>query len=591
METKHVTLNAARIAAGATFWDEIHTIILHGTVTAGGLSGPYQQVLELATGRFVASYQLGGVKISKGFDGAQAWQCGATGEVTLQNSDAALRAARTEAYLLGRGYFFTERWPAMLEHVHGMPETIDGKQLRVTPDAGDPIVLSFDAVTNLLAYSTQNIFGKEMFKRFSDYRCVAGVQLAFRIESGSGIGRTDMAIQMDHVEINIGIDARAFAPPIEQFKDFEFLLNARQAHVRVAVFNNHIFVPVTINGQAMRFMLDTGAVALITPAAALRAGLHGDGALAVRGPGKDTASAGFVCLETMIIGEVLALHQQMLCVLDLRELSDVEGVQVDGLLGHELFKRLVVRIDYLNATVTFMPPNQFEAKADECSLAITFQAHLPTVRASLGGVESAFWLDTGNRNALTLWRQFVDAHPDLIQSQSTPSIVGWGIGGAVQGRFAIGTQFALGPLCFPAPLLSLPDAHEGATATRHVAGNIGGALLRQLLLTFDYSRQCVYLRPNAEFGANFRADCSGMWVNQHATMFLIVAIMPKAPAALAGLQVDDVIRRINETDANTWTLNDFRLLLSEPGAVVNLQLKRGQQTLDSLLTLQQLVAN
>ena len=84
-------------AAGGAAWARVRTLHLEGRVHAGGLSGPCEQWIALEPARFALRLALGPATMSLGFDGVQAWQRSANGEVMVQDSEAGRRAAATDA--------------------------------------------------------------------------------------------------------------------------------------------------------------------------------------------------------------------------------------------------------------------------------------------------------------------------------------------------------------------------------------------------------------------------------------------------------------------------------------------------------------
>ena len=103
---------------------------------------------------------------------------------------------------------------------------------------------------------------------------------------------------------------------------------------------------------------------------------------------------------------------------------------------------------------------------------------------------------TGNRNELTLWTPFVEAHPRRdVYGAGAETTIGHGVGGTVLGRVSRAQRLVLGPLAIEAPVVTVPSRRDGITAMRGVAGNIGGGLLRRFVVSFDYAGGVVHLAP------------------------------------------------------------------------------------------------
>ena len=108
---------------------------------------------------------------------------------------------------------------------------------------------------------------------------------------------------------------------------------------------------------------------------------------------------------------------------------------------------------------------------------------------------------------------FVEEHGLAARYATTAeTTIGWGIGGRAQGRLARGGRLALGGLHVDAPVLRLPVDNGGALAIRHVAGNIGGEILRRFVVTLDYARAASYTsgwrtRTRANRSRSIGRDC------------------------------------------------------------------------------------
>ena len=272
--------------------------------------------------------------------------------------------------------------------------------------------------------------------------------------------------------------------------------------------------------------------------------------------------------------------------------DDVEGVQVDGVLGVELFKRLVVQVDYAARELLLADSATFVAPAAAASLPITFFGHFPGIAAEIDGVAGQFWLDTGNRGGLVLLTPFVQEHGLAARYATSPlTTIGWGVGGRAEGRLARGARLVLGDLVVAAPVLRLPVDNGGALATRHVAGNIGGEILRRFVVSFDYARRVVHLAENADAGQPFDADRSGLWINRHAQGAVVGAVMAGGPADAAGLRVDDVIVAVDGDALPATGLAALRCRLARaaPSTRLMLAVRRGEATIQAALVLRDLV--
>ena len=588
-----ILARAFAAAGGADAWARVRTLRFAGRVQAGGLTGPYEQWIELESGRHAMRLSLGPAAMAGGYDGTQAWQRSANGEVVVQDAEAGCRTAATDAWINARGWWFAQRHAAAIESL-GRREA-DGAAfdvLRCVPEGGQWVELWFDASTSLLARLVQEQLGRPSMRRFEDYRETGGLRLPFRIASGNGDPRFDRVTEIAAVAIDEAPPAGAFDVPSQAFTDVAFLAGATQARLPIELLNNHVFLAVEIAGHALRFLLDTGGVNLLAAATAQRIGLASVGAVEARGPGEKSVASGFARVDRLVIGGAVALERQLLRVLDMPGFDDVEGVQVDGVLGVELFKRLVVQVDYAARELLLADSATFVAPAAAASLPITFFGHFPGIAAEIDGVAGQFWLDTGNRGGLVLLTPFVEEHGLAARYATSPlTTIGWGVGGRAEGRLARGGSLVLGNVVVDSPVLRLPVDNGGALAIRHVAGNIGGEILRRFVVTFDYARRVVHLVANEAAGRPSDVDRSGLWINRHAQGAIVGAVMAGSPADEAGLRVDDVVVAVDGEAVAAIGLDALRGRLAEssPGTRVSVDGLRGEAAIQAALVLRDLV--
>jgi hypothetical protein len=91
--------------SGGARWEAIGAIETTSTVTVGGMTGSVSSLEDVRTGRFRTASTVGGMATAEGFDGTVAWQQTVGGEIALRDAPAAVQLARTQRWLIARGYF------------------------------------------------------------------------------------------------------------------------------------------------------------------------------------------------------------------------------------------------------------------------------------------------------------------------------------------------------------------------------------------------------------------------------------------------------------------------------------------------------
>jgi len=586
-----------KAASGGAHWDAARSWHGDGTLDAGGLNGEYHVTVDLRSGRSVDAYKLGSVEGGDGYDGTRGWERDPGGEVAALDAPDALRRARSQAWLDARAYWFPQRITSTLGKVEA--RAVDGRTYRVlhvTPRDGDELTLWFDEHA-LLARSVQLQGGETATTSYDDYRDAGGVQLPFHVVTDltDAAGRTDprrrVEVRLQHVALDVAVTDADFAMP--QMSATARIDNAAGiTTIPFELVNNHIYVDGRIDGKPAHFLLDTGGGNLLTPAAAKRFGLSGEGKLAMGGSGEDRVDVALAHAGEVRIGDA-ALSKPVFYVLDLGQLAAVEGVNLDGLVGYEMFRRFDVRIDYAKHEVTLSESGKVPPPASATVLPFTLDEHTPIVTATLDGLPLRMTVDTGSRSSLTLDSPFVRAHDLLTRYHAEgESVVGWGVGGAARGNAVRFGTLQLGALKIDGIAGELFTGSKGAFANPDLGGNLGGGVLRRFTVAFDYQAKKMYLAPNAQFGTADAFDRSGLWLLADGAALKVADVAPGSAAARAGVRSGDQITAFDDEAVASRVLADWRLLLRElpTGQDVTLDIERAGRRVTLHMTMADRIA-
>lgn len=586
-------LHEFKTASGGARWDGLHTLKADGELHIGGLSGDYHAACDLLTGRSHESYKLGPVEGADGYDGHVQWSKDPGGEVATMNAPEASRRARTQAWLDARAYWYPKRLAASVGKA--TDRVLDGRAYRVvtaTPSAGDPVTLWFAADTHLLMRVVQRAGADTATTVLTDYRRVDGVMLPFHAATDltDAAGRTDprrrTEVRYAHFEFNVALADNEFAPP----------KMTATAHIEDAggvtripfdLVNNHIYIDAAVDGKPVRMLVDTGGVNLLTPAAAHRLGLASEGKLAASGVGEKRTDLALARGKQVRVGAAVLDHP-VFYVIDLGNLARVEGVEFDGLVGYEMFRRFGVTIDYAGKQLVLANPAKFTPPAGATELAFDMSERMPIISGTLDGLPVRMTVDTGSRSSLTLNSPFVRKHQLVDRYHAAPeSVLGWGVGGASRARpVRLGT-LRLGNLDVDDVAGDLFTGTKGGFTDPDQSGNLGGGVLHRFTIAFDYAHRKMYLKPNGAFGAPDAFDRSGLWLLAGDKALDVADVARNSAAERAGMHEGDHVLTINGKPIATKTLGDWRALLRESpaGTKVALRVRRDKTVRDVVLVL------
>jgi hypothetical protein len=364
--------------------------------------------------------------------------------------------------------------------------------------------------------------------------------------------------------------------------------------VPITVEDGQVIVEVTINGSPhIPMILDTGAEDTLTEQAAAILGLDTYGGDVVRASSGGTVRTGRTQIYSLKIGG-FSLSHQIFRVASLPSYITDRGTKtpVAGFIGYELFAQFAVRLDYSNRTIALRREKGISHRKNSSRLALLMLGNVPAVRARADGVWGIFAIDTGSGGALTLRREFVEGysfdkrHPAQLRVKSGAAD---GIYDSIVTRidnFDIGNSRVLRPVArYPA------SAAAGWPPFAESDGSIGYEILQQFAVTFDYRRREVLLERSNMFGRKAVQGTTGFQaVKVGSEGFSVVTVLDDSPAAVAGMDVGDLITEIDGVPTGAMSRADFTVPFRRPeGTVALLSVSRGGSRQKVALTLKELL--
>lgn len=369
--------------------------------------------------------------------------------------------------------------------------------------------------------------------------------------------------------------APAFSAAAEtQATDYGINGGAETVTVPFDLINNHIYVSALINGALpMRLIVDTGGSLILTKSAAARA-------KSANGAGRSEPGGGTLRLAEVRIGGAY-LRNQRVAVLGLdRFFQSVEGVNADGIIGFELFRRFVVHIDYATSQLTLALPGALDLEAAGTPVPFSYDHQVPTVHGAIDELQGALIIDTGNRESLTLFTPFVDGHGLRAKyAASVTGVGGYGFSGPLREQDVRVRKLRLGDKVVSNVIAGLSLAKRGAFASANGAGSVGTGVLKRFAVTFDYGHRDLYLTETGRSPVASVDDRSGLFLVRDGKEVKVLGVFTSSPAYCAGVRADDVVTAIDDASIDSLTLPSIRRLLDGPaGTPVSVSLRSNAGT-------------
>jgi hypothetical protein len=534
----HALFARDRTASGGDAWRGIRALRSIGTVTQGGASNPFAEVVNHDTGWSKSTTRVGSLVDVSGYDGA-AWDFQG-GPVTEQTLPGLVADNVTAAYVARDGWWNPADAASMT--------ALGDDAVRVVPRGGSPVDVWFDRHTGLIARMIAHTDTGPVSTVVDDYRTVDNVIIAFRSDSHDATGAETLQ-QARAVEPLTRVAASAFARP--QARLSGTVSGAVPALVPFEKTGRPgaILVTVRAGARTLPVIFDSGGANFFVPEGARRLGLRGAGGLSIGGVGNASLSASIAALPSLALGRAV-LHDQhaILAPLPYAFVHQSRNINAYGLVGAEFLQAFRTSFDFVRLRMRLAPFSSAAAPAPGASVLPVFSdGEHAYVRAAIDGVSGIFLLDTGDSGDITIFRRFANAH-HLFAGTGLPYLAVGGVGGHLAYHRYRARSFALGGATMHAPPVTLSDATAGSFASRSVAGNIGLRVIARYDITFDLRGARVTLAPNSAFSAPYLVDRSGLSLDQPTpAAFTVLSVVPGAPAAQAGLETGATIVAVNGT--------------------------------------------
>ncbi len=378
----------------------------------------------------------------------------------------------------------------------------------------------------------------------------------------------------------------------------------KTATIKFKLISNLIVIPLSINGSdTMNFILDTGVKSPIITELTMvdELELNYMKPINLKGLGSDGSTQAYQSGDNSIKIDGLTARKQLINVVidDNFQISKILGIPVHGLIGFNMFRQYVVRVNYKSRQIKLYKPQfwKYRPRRKDIVLPIHFTKNKPMVRAEVmqrdseEPIDVLLMVDTGASDAL--WLGLNSSKKIKLPEKKVHSYLGAGINGDLYGYKGRIDGIWIGGKILDEPIVAYPDSgsiqHLMMVENRN--GTIGGELLRRFTLYFDYFNSRLVMRPNSSFKDDFNYNMSGLEIIAPVPgvpVFTISSLDEGSPAAKAGLQVNDQILKLNRWFHTSLSLNDINLVLRQnKGKKVKITVLRGGQEIKTSFVLKE----
>ena len=351
-----------------------------------------------------------------------------------------------------------------------------------------------------------------------------------------------------------------FLLPINAQSKFVLKSDLKHQKINFKLISNLIIIPIEINGKELSFILDSGVSSTVLfnlmPSDSLE--LKNIETIVLQGLGEgDNVEALLSKRNHFRMKNIQNNDQNLYIIINAKiDLSAKLGETIHGIIGYDLLKDFIVRIDYQKKQIHFYDPIKYtHKKCKKCEvLDLEFNKNKPYINAFAAIFENQplipvkLLIDSGGSDALWLFEN----SKTEIKSSSNYFIdyLGEGLSGSIYGKRSRINLFKIGNFEFKEPTASFPDSSSVAFVKmfKERNGSLGGKILRRFEVILNYPNKKISLKKNSHFYEPFNYNMSGIDLVYHGQ----ILVKEKEEASF---RVDPYSTNANKSDQNTFILS------------------------------------
>ena len=257
-----------------------------------------------------------------------------------------------------------------------------------------------------------------------------------------------------------------FTIPVSAQKGFQFVTKKDKVVIPFQLINNLIFIPVTVNGVELNFLLDTGVeeTILLSLEDKGEVNFFNVEKIKLKGLGSNDAIEGMRSSNNeLAINGIVDKQHTLYIVLDQSfNFSSHVGIPVNGIIGYHFFKENLIEINYDKKKLIIYKDNEKRRKKinkNYIPFPITVEKSKPYMVAdvSVSGqtAPAKLLLDLGNSDALWL---FETNKNFTVPQNHFEDYLGKGFSGDIFGQRARIAQLKMDTFEFNSPIIAFPDS-------------------------------------------------------------------------------------------------------------------------------------
>lgn len=408
---------------------------------------------------------------------------------------------------------------------------------------------------------------------------------------------------------------------------FRFLQGQESHALQFKLINNIIVLPIEVNGHELNFLLDTGVANSIMFNLSVEDSLRLKNMEKIRLRG--LGEGGYIDAirssnNYFKIGKVVNSNHMIYLIPGKEfELSSHMGININGIIGGDLFRDFIVDINYSTKRIKFYKPESYVyKKCKKCqTYDLEFYKEKPYINIAVQSnndeqFDVKLLIDLGGGD--TLWLFDKSDEKISIPEKHFDDYLGKGLSGNIYGKRGKISKINIGEYAFYNANVAYPDfsSVEKAYNFKERNGSLASEILKRFRIVIDYpNKKITFVKKSKFYNDPFLYNMSGIELAYSGSMlvkerdnlmpagvpfqseattielvykyvyafkqsFQIVEIRKDSPAYKAGLLENDIILQLNGKPAYDYKLEEIiHIFSTKPGKRIKLLVDRGGKIL------------
>lgn len=398
----------------------------------------------------------------------------------------------------------------------------------------------------------------------------------------------------------ISIIIQGYSQDSDNFSPFSIPEGQSKVEIPFENHNNLIIIKIKIGGKiSSKFILDSGArgTVLIEKVIGDFLGFNYTDEYRVAGAGAKGAIKAFLAEDVDMKIKGLESDPMDIFVLqeDYLQLPKYLGIRVQGILGIDFFKNLIVQIDYDERKLIVHDPETFKAPKKFQTVNLSGLDEKPYIRGKIN-VEAQqrdtarFLVDTGASHAILIEMNEENNIP--LPEKHIESSLGRGLSGNISGYIARVNAIKLGKHGLALVIASFTREYSKIQKKGRV-GTIGGELLSRFNVILDMPNNLIHFKPAENFNDTFEFNMSGMQLaafGENLNRIKVDYVKEGSPADNAGIKKGDEILKLNWVWIELYSLSHiYSILRSREDRTIRLKILRDDEKMKFKFDLERLI--